>query len=100
MTRKRAIMRLMDATLTAGVKIQNVSEWCRINGVDRRTFYRHRARIAEEGQWQPRSRRPHTSPHATPQPIVEQILRLRQELVPDNGPSPSATGSPRSVRGQ
>jgi putative transposase len=78
-------MRLMDAMLAAGVQIGNVSEWCRVNGVDRRTFYRHKARIEAEGSWQPRSRRPKTSPGATPQEIVAQIVALRGELAPDNG---------------
>ena len=78
-------MRLMDATITAGVKITNVSEWCRENGVSRRTFYRHRARIGAEGSWQPRSRRPKTSPGATPAPVAAEIVRLRKALAPDNG---------------
>jgi putative transposase len=78
-------MRLMDAMLAAGAEIGNVSEWCRVNGVDRRTFYRHKARIEAEGFWQPRSRRPKTSPGATPQEIVAQIVALRGELAPDNG---------------
>lgn len=78
-------MRLMDAMHAAGIEIQNVSEWCRVNGVDRRTFYRHRARARAEGQWQPRSRRPHTTPHATPEPVVAEIVRLRETLAPDNG---------------
>lgn len=78
-------MRLMDATLAAGVKITNVSRWCRVNNVDRRTFYRHRARIEAEGSWQPRSRRPRSSPGATPPAVVAQIVRLRAELAPDNG---------------
>lgn len=85
MTRKRAIMQLMDAILTAGAEVGNVSLWCRVNGVDRRTFYRHRARARAEGQWQPRSRRPKTTPHATPEPVVAEILRLRRVLAPDNG---------------
>jgi putative transposase len=85
MARKRAMMQLMDAMLAAGAQIPNVSEWCRVNGVDRRTFYRHRARARAEGQWQPRSRRPKTVPHATPDPVIAQIVRLRQELAPDNG---------------
>jgi transposase InsO family protein len=85
MTRKRPIMQLMDAIHAAGAEIPNVSEWCRVNGVDRRTFYRHRARARLEGQWRPRSRRPHTVPHATPEPVVAEILRLRRELAPDNG---------------
>ena len=78
-------MRLMDATITAGVKVGNVSEWCRVNGVDRRTFYRHKARIEAEGSWQPRSRRPKTSPGATPELVAAEIVRLRGELAPDNG---------------
>jgi putative transposase len=75
----------MDAMLTAGARIDNVSEWCRVNGVDRRTFYRHRARIAAEGSWQPRSRRPKTSPAATPAAVAAQIVALRGTLAPDNG---------------
>jgi putative transposase len=85
MARRAAMMRLMDATLTAGVTIANVAEWCRVNGVDRRTFYRHRARIEAEGSWQPRSRRPRSSPGQTPAEVAAEIIRLRAELVPDNG---------------
>ena len=85
MARQAAKMRLMDATITAGVKVGNVSEWCRVNGADRRTFYRHRARIGAEGSWAPRSRRPKTSPGATPAPAAAEIVRLRKELAPDNG---------------
>src|SRR3954453_5471179 len=88
MTRKRAKMLLMDATLMVQPDVGNVVEWCRVNGVDRRTFYRHRARILAEGHWQERSRRPKTSPHATPEPVVSEIMRLRVELVPDNGADP------------
>jgi putative transposase len=78
-------MRLMDATIAAGVKIENVTAWCAANGVNRRTFYRHKARIEAEGSWQPRSRRPRTTPGATPVPVAAEIVRLRGELVPDNG---------------
>jgi transposase InsO family protein len=85
MARQAAMMRYVDATLAAGVKIGNVSEWCRVNGVDRRTFYRHRQRTGAEGSWQPRSRRPKTSPGATPAAIAEEIVRLRKDLAPDNG---------------
>lgn len=79
------MMRLMDATLAAGVKITNVAGWCRVNGVDRRTFYRHRARVEAEGSWAPRSRRPRSSPGVTPPEVTAQIVRLRGELSPDNG---------------
>jgi len=78
-------MRLMDATITAGVQIGNVSQYCRELGVSRRTFYRHRARIAAEGSWAPRSRRPKTSPGATPAAVAARIIALRKALAPDNG---------------
>jgi putative transposase len=81
-------MLLMDATLAVRAKIGNVSQWCRANGVDRRTFYRHRARIEAEGGWAPRSRRPKSSPHATPEPVAAEIVRLRRALAPDNGADP------------
>jgi putative transposase len=85
MAGKSAKMRLVDATLQADVKIGNVAEWCRVNGVNPRTFYRHRQRVEAEGMWRSRSRRPHTMPTATGQEVVEQILRLRRELAPDHG---------------
>jgi putative transposase len=77
-------MKLMDATIEAGVKV-NVTAWCEANGISRRTFYRHRKRIGQEGSWQPRSRRPKTSPGATPPAVVAQIVRLRTELAPASG---------------
>jgi putative transposase len=78
-------MKYMDAALTAGITIGNVAEWCRVNGVNRRTFYRHKARIDAEGAWAPRSRRPATSPGRTPAVVEAEIIRLRRELSPDNG---------------
>jgi len=78
-------MKYMDAAVIAGVKITNVSQWCRDNGVNRRTFYRHRQRIEAEGSWQPRSRRPATCPGVTPPGVVAEVVRLRKELAPDNG---------------
>ncbi len=78
-------MKLLDATLQVGVPIDNIAEWCRLNGVCERTFYRHRARVAAEGGWSERSRRPHASPAATPQWLVAQIVALRASLAPDNG---------------
>src|SRR5689334_12399662 len=40
------------------------------------------ARYAIEGEavFEPRSRRPHTSPKATPPAVIELVLRLRKEL--------------------
>jgi hypothetical protein len=78
-------MRLMDATLQVGVPIQNVAEWCRANGVNERTFYRHRARVAAEGAWTERSRRPLRSPTGTDAWLVAGILALCVKLKPDNG---------------
>ena len=78
-------MRLLDATLQVGVPIENVAEWCRVNGVEPRTFYRHRARVAAEGAWSERSRRPHRSPSGSPPWLVARIVALRAELAPDNG---------------
>jgi putative transposase len=79
------MMRLMDAKLVVAEKIDNVAAWCREHGVNERTFYRHRARIQAEGQWRERSRRPRTSPTATPDTVVAEIVRLREVLKPDNG---------------
>src|ERR1700727_2071076 len=84
MARQAARMKLMDATIEAGVKV-NVTTWCETNGISRRTFYRHRARIEAEGSWQPRSRRPKTSPGATPPEVGAQIVALRPELAPPSG---------------
>jgi hypothetical protein len=47
--------------------------------------YRHQARVRAEGEWRPRSRRPHSSPSATPADLEAWILKLRDELGPDNG---------------
>jgi transposase InsO family protein len=78
-------MRLMDATLQVGAPIENVAQWCRVNGVDRRTFYRHRERVAAEGAWTERSRRPHHSPTGTDERLVARIVATREALKPDNG---------------
>ena len=77
-------MNLLDAQLAAGVAV-NAAEFAREHGVSIRTVYRHRDRIGVEGQWQPRSRRPRTSPRATPAELDGWICKLRAELGPDNG---------------
>jgi transposase-like protein len=82
--RRRAV-NLLDATLAAGVRIDNVAAWCRDNDVPVRTFYRHRARWQAERDLSARSRRPHTSPAQTPADLVAWICKLRAELAPDNG---------------
>jgi putative transposase len=85
MADRRRVMHLLDATLAAGVKIDNVVRWCRDNGVAVRTFYRHRARVQAEGVWRERSRRPHRSPAAACPDLDAWICQLRAELGPDNG---------------
>src|SRR3954464_74358 len=51
-------------------------------GVSRSWLYEQLARYRAEGDaaFEPRSRRPHTSPQATPAPTVELVLRLRKQL--------------------
>ena len=77
-------MKLLDAQLAAGVRV-DPARFAREHGVSVRTVHRHRARVRAEGQWRPRSRRPHTSPAATPADLQAWILKLRDELGPDNG---------------
>jgi putative transposase len=77
-------MRLLDAQLAAGVKV-NAAAFAREHGVSARTVYRHRARILAEGQWRDRSRRPHRSPRTTPAELDAWIVKLRAELGVDNG---------------
>jgi len=78
-------MKLLDAMLQVGTPIENVAGWCRQMGVNERTYYRHRARVAAEGVWSERSRRPRRSPTATPDWLIERIVAARAELAPDNG---------------
>jgi putative transposase len=77
-------MNLLDAQLAAGVRV-NAAEFAREHGVCVRTVYRHQARIRAEGEWQPRSRRPHSSPRITPPDLDAWICKLRVELGLDNG---------------
>jgi hypothetical protein len=69
--------------VSAGVVARN--RRCGRSSVNPRTFYRHRARIAAEGVWRERSRRPRCSPAATPAELERWICKLRAELAPDNG---------------
>jgi transposase InsO family protein len=77
-------MNLLDAQLAAGVRV-DAAEFAREHGVSLRTVYRHQARVRAEGQWQPRSRRPHNSPRTTAPELDAWITKLRSELAPDNG---------------
>src|ERR1700755_1218365 len=84
MASRRHVMNRLDAQLAAGVR-RSAAGFAREHGVSVRTVYRHRARIEAEGQWQPRSRRPHASPRTTPAELDTWICKLRVELAPDNG---------------
>jgi transposase InsO family protein len=77
-------MRMLDAHLAAGAKI-NAAAFARKYEVSARTVYRHQARVRQEGEWRPRSRRPLHSPQATPPELEALICKLREELAPDNG---------------
>jgi len=86
-------MRLLDATLVAFVvhgahvfdSCGGIAGWCQLNGIARATFYRHLQRVRREGSWTARSRRPHRSPAAVPQQVIEAIVALRAGLGADNG---------------
>lgn len=60
----------------------NVSEVCRESEISRQTFYRYVKRCRAEGLtgFEHRSRRPHSSPAATPASVEEAIVLLRKEL--------------------
>lgn len=77
-------MRMLDAQLAAGVKV-NAAAFAREHGVSVRTVFRHQARVRAEGQWCQRSRRPHHSPRTTPADLDAWICKLRAELGVDNG---------------
>ena len=81
----RRAVNLLDATLSAGARLGNVAAWCREHDVAVRTFYRHRARWLAQRDLSARSRRPHSSPGASPPDLVAWICKLRKDLVPDNG---------------
>jgi putative transposase len=85
MVDRRLGMKAMDAALSAGVRIDDVTAFCREHGVSTRTFYRHRQRIRVEQVWRQRSRRPRHSPSQAPPELDAWICKLRAELAPDNG---------------
>src|SRR5215218_8477040 len=64
------------------VEQQTVAEVAARYGVHRSWVYRLKARYDDIGEeaFEPRSRRPHSSPTATPAGTVELIRRLRKEL--------------------
>jgi transposase InsO family protein len=64
------------------VENQTPTEVAARYGVDRSWVYRLKARYEAEGDaaFEPRSRRPHTSPTATPAAHVELVLAMRKQL--------------------
>jgi transposase-like protein len=76
----------MDVKLVAAVSSKtpvNVSAFCDDSGISRKTFYKWRARSEAEGLdgLVERSRRPLSSPRATPVAIEDVIVTLRKELL-------------------
>jgi transposase InsO family protein len=61
----------------------SVAALCRQFGISRGTYYRYRDRLASDGLegLLPRSRRPLSSPNATPVEVVEQLLAKHHELL-------------------
>jgi transposase InsO family protein len=68
--------------ITAVLAGSSQSEVARTYQVSQGWISRLMARYAIEGEavFEPRSRRPHTSPKATPPAVIELVLRLRKEL--------------------
>ena len=68
--------------ITAVLAGSSQSEVARTYGVSQSWISRLMARYATEGEaaFEPRSRRPHSSPRATPATTVELVLRLRKQL--------------------
>jgi transposase InsO family protein len=76
-------MSMAELVVTA-VKVQgrSKSEVARDYGLSRRWVHEIVTRFEAEGEpgLRPRSRRPHTSPHATPRPVEDQVIALRKRL--------------------
>ncbi|MCH9732702.1 MAG: integrase core domain-containing protein [Actinomycetia bacterium] len=90
MAQKVTAMDIRAAAALAG-QVQNVSAFCREKKISRQTFYKFRARFAEDGLegLQERSRRPLSSPGQTAAEVEELVLRRRKQLLEqglDHGP--------------
>jgi transposase InsO family protein len=90
MAQKVTAMDIRAATALAG-HVENVAAFCRENKISRQTFYKFRARFAEDGLdgLQERSRRPLSSPGQTEADVEEMVLRRRKQLLEqgfDHGP--------------
>lgn len=89
---KEVTMEMKYAAVFASVQAggESVSSVCARLGISRQSYYKYLARFDSEGLegLQPRSRRPLTSPTATPPPMVELITKARADLAAegwDNG---------------
>ena len=60
----------------------SVSRFCADQGISRDTYYRLKRRFEADGldALLPRSRRPRSSPNATPAEVVAMVLQKREEL--------------------
>src|SRR3954447_12228556 len=77
----------LRAVLMGGCGGVSVAALCSELAISRQTFYKYRRRFAVEGPagLVERSRRPHSSPAMVSAEIEEMVVRLRKELVVDNG---------------
>jgi transposase InsO family protein len=86
MAGKQVPMKAMSAVMAfvAG-EAMNVSQVSRECGITPKTFYKYVARCRAEGLagFEPRSRRPHTSPARTSADVEDTIVALRKELAED-----------------
>lgn len=89
---KEVTMEIKYAAVFASVQAggESVTSVCARLGISRKSYYKYLGRFSNEGLegLQPRSRRPLSSPAATPPPMVELIMTARAELAVegwDNG---------------
>jgi transposase InsO family protein len=77
----------LAAVLASDMRGIRVVDVCAELGISTSTFYELKSRFRDEGPagLEPRSRRPHRSPNATPAWLEEEVVRLRKELPIDNG---------------
>ena len=76
-------MRLMAAVMAfVGGEEMNVAEVCRDGGIAPKTFYKYVGRCRVEGVagFEPRSRRPHSSPLQTSADVEDAVVAWRKEL--------------------
>jgi len=83
MAEKVIPMKVMAAVMAfvAG-EAMNVSQVCEEAGISRQTFYKYVARCRAEGLagFEPRSRRPLTSPQAVPDDVEDAVIAWRKQL--------------------